>query len=79
MDAEASGVPLGSQGGLISVRDLRHVSTTGADADGEVVRSWHPLLVSSWRRFCRLDRVGQNPQSANDGGKRNSRTGESTK
>src|SRR6266481_3555535 len=24
--------------------------TNGADADGEAVWSWHPLLVSSWRR-----------------------------
>jgi hypothetical protein len=79
MDAAASGVQLGSQGGLLSVSDVRHVSTNGADADGEGVWSWHPLLVSSWRRFCWLNRVGQNRQSANDGGKRNSRTGESTK
>jgi len=24
--------------------------TNGANADGEAVWSWHPLLVSSWRR-----------------------------
>ena len=31
----------------------------GADAYGEGVWSWHPLLVSSRRRFCESNRVRQ--------------------
>src|SRR5882672_6609169 len=31
--------------------------TNGAEADGKTVWSWHPLLVSSWRRRRRPDRV----------------------
>jgi hypothetical protein len=29
--------------------------TNDADADGKTVWSWHPLLVSSWRRCCEPD------------------------
>jgi hypothetical protein len=32
------------------------VQTNGANADGEVVWSWPPLLTSSWRRRVRLRR-----------------------
>jgi hypothetical protein len=31
--------------------------TNGADADGKTVWSWHPLLVSSWWRFTKSNRV----------------------
>jgi hypothetical protein len=34
--------------------------TNDVVADGEAVWSWHPLLVSSWRRLRRPDRVRQN-------------------
>jgi hypothetical protein len=30
--------------------------TNDAEAYGQVVWSWHPLLVSSWRRFVEPDR-----------------------
>jgi hypothetical protein len=52
--------------------------TNGAYADGEVVWSWHPLLVSSLRRHVGPTGCGQ-ALSADDGDKRNSLTGESTK
>ena len=53
----------------------RKRKTSDADADGEVVWSWHPLLVSSSRRHIRPDRVWTSLQSADDGGKRNSSPG----
>jgi hypothetical protein len=34
--------------------------TNGAEADGKTVWSWHPLLVSSRRRFRQPNRVRQN-------------------
>jgi hypothetical protein len=34
--------------------------TNGAFADGKTVWSWHPLLVSSWRRFFRARPGAQN-------------------
>ena len=40
----------------------------GRAAYGQVVWSWHPLLVSSPRRMCRPDRVRPIHQSADDGG-----------
>jgi hypothetical protein len=49
--------------------------TSGAEADGKAVWSWHPLLVSSRRRFCEPDRVSQNRQSVDDGDKTNSSPG----
>jgi hypothetical protein len=45
-------------------------------ADGKTVWSWHPLLVSSRRRFCGPDRASRktvNPRD--DGGKTNSSPG----
>jgi hypothetical protein len=53
--------------------------TTGANADGEVVWSWHPLLMSSSRRCCEPNRVSQGRQSTDDGDKKEFVTGESTK
>jgi hypothetical protein len=40
---------MGSQGGFSRERSSG-AQTNGACADGKVVWSWHPLLVSSWRR-----------------------------
>src|SRR5216683_7142683 len=60
-------------GQLVSGRTVRR--TSGVVADGEVVWSWHPLLVSSSRRQIRPDRVWTSLQSADDGGKRNSSPG----
>ena len=47
----------GSQGGSSLVSDRRARKTNGAEADGEVVWSWHPLLVSSRRRSWRPNRA----------------------
>ena len=47
-----------SQGGFRPVSD-RGAQTNGAEAYGKTVWSWHPLLVSSWRRFCEPNRVRQ--------------------
>ena len=51
------------------------MQTNGAEADGKAVWSWHPLLVLNLRR-----QVGPTGlrQSADDGDKTNSLTGEST-
>ena len=35
--------------------------TNGADADGKTVWSWHPLLVSSRRRFFEPNRAYEVP------------------
>jgi len=51
------------------------MQTNGAEADGKAVWSWHPLLVSSRRRFCEPDRVRQNRSFADDGDKTNSSPG----
>ena len=74
VDAAASGAWSCSQGGLRSVSQ-HNVRTTGAEAYGKAVWSWHPLLVSSWRRKSRPNRVSAILQSAGDGGKRNSSPG----
>jgi hypothetical protein len=50
-------------------------STNGADAYGKTVWSWHPLLVSSRRRFFKPNRVLIILQSADDGDKTNSSPG----
>jgi hypothetical protein len=63
-----------TQGGLRLVSD-NGVQTIDVAAYGEAVWSWHPLLVSSRRRFCRPDRVRQDRQSADDGDKTNSSPG----
>jgi hypothetical protein len=44
-------------------------------AYGKSVWFWHPWLVSSWRRFSRVQPGSQNRQSGSDGGKRNSSPG----
>jgi len=59
--------------GLVSDQAAR--KTNGAEADGKAVWSWHPLLVSSRRRFCEPDRVRQNRSFADDGDKTNSSPG----
>jgi hypothetical protein len=70
----ASGAELGGRAGQL--RELsKETLTNGAEADGEGVWSWHPLLVLNPRRCCGPDRVLQNLQSADDGGKRNSSPG----
>jgi hypothetical protein len=46
--------------------------TTALFAYGKTVWSWHPLLVSSQRRFFESNRVRQNRQFAGDGDKTNS-------
>ncbi|SIO15977.1 hypothetical protein SAMN05443247_02445 [Bradyrhizobium erythrophlei] len=47
-----------SQGEFL-VSDQPARRTNGADAYGKTVWSWHPLLVSSWRRQCRPNRARQ--------------------
>ena len=74
VDAAASGAWSCLQGGLRSVSG-HNVQTTGEAAYGKAVWSWHPLLVSSWRRKRRPNRVSTILQSAGDGGKRNSSPG----
>jgi hypothetical protein len=44
-------------------------------AYGKAVWSWHPLLVSSWRRLFEPNRVSISRQSAGDGDKTNSSPG----
>ena len=51
----------GSQGELILVSDRTVRKTNDAEAYGEAVWSWHPLLMLSLRRFCKPDRVRQKP------------------
>jgi hypothetical protein len=49
VDAAASGAQVIA--GRVSTREQSNGGqTNGADADGKTVWSWHPLLVSSWRR-----------------------------
>jgi hypothetical protein len=45
-------------------------------AYGKGVWSWHPLLMSSLRRFCAPDRDAQDRQSAGDGDKKEFVAGE---
>jgi hypothetical protein len=47
----ASGAELGGRAGQLRERH-KDTLTNGAEADGEGVWSWHPLLVSSPRRFA---------------------------
>jgi hypothetical protein len=51
VDAKVSRALMKSQGGLNLVSDLPARKTSGTIADGEVVWSWHPLLMPSRRRF----------------------------
>jgi hypothetical protein len=45
--------------GRVSRERPTGAQTNGAEAYGKTVWSWHPLLVSSRRRFCEPDRVQQ--------------------
>jgi len=56
VDAKALGACCGSQGGFSRERSLAR-RTNGAVADGKTVWSWHPWLVSSRRRFAKLNRA----------------------
>jgi hypothetical protein len=55
------------------------VQTNGANAYGEVVWFWHPLLMSSRQRFCEPNRVSLNRKSVGDGDKKEFVAGKSTK
>src|SRR5882672_6955365 len=53
VDAAASGAQVNCRAGfgLSQTRERSNgAQTNGAEADGKAVWSWHPLLVSSWRR-----------------------------
>ena len=60
MDAAASGAQMESQGEMNLVSD-HGARTNDANAYGKTVWSWHPLLVSSWRRFAKPNRVFAKP------------------
>ena len=64
-----------SQGELRLVSDRSARRRTMLFADGKTVWAWHPLLVSSWRRFAKPNRVSINLQSVSDGDKTNSSPG----
>jgi hypothetical protein len=49
------------QGGFNSVSNERRARRATQRADGEVVWSWHPLLMSSRRRFCEPNRALTKP------------------
>src|SRR6476620_10847247 len=66
-----------SQGELILVSDQQARKTSDVVADGEAVWSWHPLLMSSLRRFWQAQPGATNHQSANDGDKKEFVAGES--
>jgi len=53
--------------------------TNDACADGEVVWSWHPLLVPSWRRQSRPNRAQASLDPPTTVTIKNSLTGESTR
>ena len=56
----------------------RRAAFSKTGADGEVVWSWHPLLVSSSWVAERPDRAQRRLQSADDGGKKKLVAGEIT-
>jgi len=60
--------------GRVSRERLTCAQTNGADADGEAVWSWHPLLVSSWR-WCGEPYRDCHTEFADDGDKTNSSPG----
>ena len=47
--------------GAVSVSDYATRRTNDANVYGKTVWSWHPLLVSSWRRFFKPNRVFDRP------------------
>jgi hypothetical protein len=60
------------------VSDQKRARTNGADADGEVVWSWHPLLMLNRRR--QVGPTGlRHAISVDDGDKKEFVAGESTK
>ena len=73
VDAAASGARVVA--GRVSRERSNGAQTNDADAYGKTVWSWHPLLVSSWRRLFEPDRVSINHQSVGDGDKTNSSPG----
>ena len=83
-DRHGRGAGCGGRGSVGRVRDRRAgrktrersngVLTNDADADGKAVWSWHPLLVSSWRRRVGLTGLRRSI-SADDGDKTNSSPG----
>ena len=78
VDAAASGAQVNCRAGfgLSQTRERPNgAQTNDAFAYGKTVWSWHPLLVSSRRRFCEPNRVRQNRQFADDGDKTNSSPG----
>jgi len=50
VDAAASARNRCCRAGLQACEQSNGAQTNGAEADGKTVWSWHPLLVSSWRR-----------------------------
>ena len=59
MDAAASGDVRGWQGGSKARELTNGTRTNGASAYGEVVWSWHPLLVLNRRRGVIPTGIGQ--------------------
>ena len=57
MDAAAPGDVRGWQGGSKARELTNGTQTNGALADGEVVWSWHPLLVLNLRRLSHPNRA----------------------
>src|SRR5258708_8654929 len=70
----ASGAELGGRAGQLR-EPSNETLDDGAEAYGEGVWFWHPLLVLNPRSFCGPDRVLQNRQSPDAGAKRNSSPG----
>ena len=61
VDAAALGVTRNRRAGWRKARErFASTQTNGAKAYGKTVWSWHPLLMSSWRRFYESNRVRQN-------------------
>ena len=77
------GMGCGGRGSVGAQGDRRAVfrerstgaQTNDAGAYGKTVWSWHPLLVSSRRRFLQAQPGARNLQSADDGDKTNSSPG----
>jgi hypothetical protein len=79
VDAAALGAQVNCRAGsgLSQIRERSNgAQTNDAAAYGQAVWFWHPLLVSSRRRFCGPNRVRQSRQFAGDGDKTNSSQGE---
>jgi hypothetical protein len=72
---DSVGCETGLQGGLTACEQSPARQANGAVAYGKTVWSWHPLLVSSRRRFLRTQPGSKNCQFADDGDKTNSSPG----